>query len=615
MVYNFEELKIDSLATWCKVMVFGMRFDISAIFWTNVVFVIAMLFPTGILKKRYIRAALKYLFIFTNICFLTVNWIDVVYFPFVKKRMQADAFLFVNGEKGTELFHLIPSFIIQYFPLWICAILSVVLLIKITNAQFKRLWTNDMVFRWNFFAWIFPVFTVGIFILGARGGWQLKPLSIIHASESAGPENAFAILNSTFSIIQTIDKAVLTEKNYFNFESLTSCERGIHKALPTTNRQHPNIIVIIVESLSKSYVSGLGGTGKTPFLDSLMDHSLVYTNGFANARESVNGIPAVLASIPSLMDDAFIFSRYSSNDVTSVASVLKGKGYHTAFFHGGATGTMGFNTFCLKTGFDQYFGKEDYPDRADFDGYWGIWDHKFFPFMIQELSKSKEPFFSAVFTMNPHHPFKLPKEFALRFTENGHPVRSMIRYEDYALSEFFRKAQSQKWYSNTIFVITADHTGPIISGYTKMDDFRIPIIFYSPKELFCGVSDRISAQIDIMPTLLNYINADTSYFSLGKDLFSSSCEKGSIIYIGGIYHYINQTHYLQYNGEKLLRVFDWKNDKTLKNNILVNNVPDEATLQSLTEMQKAIQVFNHSMINNAMKVVKIPNQKSLDSNQ
>ena len=39
--------------------------------------------------------------------------------------------------------------------------------------------------------------------------------------------------------------------------------------------------------------------------------------------------------------------------------------------------------------------------------------------------------------------------------------REPVNYTDYALKRFFATASRMKWFDNTLFVITADHTSQI----------------------------------------------------------------------------------------------------------------------------------------------------------
>ena len=158
-----------------------------------------------------------------------------------------------------------------------------------------------------------------------------------------------------------------------------------------------NVFVIILESFSSEHIGALThqignkNTDFTPFLDSLAEKSLVF-EGFANGKRSIEGIPAILASLPTWMTEDFITSQYSSNKFNSLASILKAEGYNTSFFHGGKNGTMGFDAFSKSAGFEFYYGKNEYPDQSDFDGSWGISDEPYLQYIAKTLNTTPEPF-------------------------------------------------------------------------------------------------------------------------------------------------------------------------------------------------------------------------------
>ncbi len=451
---------------------------------------------------------------------------------------------------------------------------------------------------------IFFLLVSGTTILAIRGGTQKYPVDIIHASEMTDVQNVPALLNSPFTIIKTIGKKELPEINYFSDDELKDLNFGVHVPKPNSGFKKMNVIVIIVESLSKKYIGCFNGEAKTPFIDSLFSQSLVFPNGFANARESIQGIPAVLASIPALGDEPFIFSDYSSNRITTIPALLKKEGYYSAFFHGGSNGTMGFNSFSKLANYDDYFGRNEYNNEQDFDGDWGIWDEPFLQYVSKKLTTAKEPFFSSVFTLNTHQPFTIPEKYKTLLKQPGHPMLSCISYADIALSRFFELAKKTSWYKNTLFVITADHTSPVIDKKksSTMDHYRIPIAFFLPNNSLKGIDNKIANQIDILPSILHLMNYPKNYFSLGNDLFDSTAKKYSIDYNAGVYQYIDSSFCYQFNGRQPVALYNWKKDSLLTKNIL----NDEASLNRVqkcdTSLKKIIQLYNRCMINNHMFV-------------
>ena len=54
---------------------------------------------------------------------------------------------------------------------------------------------------------------------------------------------------------------------------------------------------------------------------------------------------------------------------------------------------MGFLGFSKTLGFDNYYGKDEYNDDSDFDGYWEIWDEEFLNFTKKILIKKNNHFY------------------------------------------------------------------------------------------------------------------------------------------------------------------------------------------------------------------------------
>ena len=522
---------------------------------------------------------LKFVFIISNTCYIFLNFVVVVYFPFVQKRMQSDALLFFNVEKGPEAFGMIPGFIIQFWFVWLLFDVAVFTLARIYNTWEHKIFIPSKQVKLSFLSITGIIFILALNIIGMRGGWQLRPITILNTSESVGDENAPAVLNSTFSPFRTWQKKFIQLKPNFDLNDLNDCEKGTHQYLETSDYLHHklHVVILIVESLSSLSMNYYVSTFKSHFHDSLMQHSLVFANGFTNSRESVQGIPTNLASTPSLMDEPFIFSSYSNSRINSIASSLKNEGYTSAFFHGAATATIGFHSFCKSAGFDYYFGKEDYINvDENFDGSWGIWDHKYLPYMGLKLSELSEPFVASVLTLNSYHPFILPSEFVNKFKSKGHPIIASIKYVDHALSLFFETVKKELWFDNRLFIITADHTAPNTDVLkNRLDDYRIPIILYRPDHALKGVSEKIASQIDILPTIMKYLHVKSSFFSLGNDFMTGRCQYKSVNYKMGIYQYIDSSIGIQSDGNRLIGLFNGRKDKFLNQNLVNSNFRNE----------------------------------------
>jgi phosphoglycerol transferase MdoB-like AlkP superfamily enzyme len=231
----------------------------------------------------------------------------------------------------------------------------------------------------------------------------------------------------------------------------------------------------------------------------------------------------VISSIPAYTNESFILSEFSANQFQGLPSILKEEGYYSAFFHGANNGSMRFDAFTSAAGFDSYYGRNEYPNDAHFDGNWGIEDHHMLSFAVDELNRFKKPFFSMIFTLSSHHPYTVPNAFKSKVKHGPEPLCATISYVDFALKEFFEKAKKQAWFKNTLFVFCADHVGP-----TKRSDrcslewtYRIPIGFYHASMKLPKVQKgKVFQQIDIMPTIIDLLGVNTEYYSFGTSYFS-----------------------------------------------------------------------------------------------
>ena len=602
IIYNWPDFDTSVPYALAKTLVNGWRFDLSAILLSNLIFTLCWILPLGQYwtSKPY-QLFLKVLFLGVNSFFILLNAIDIVYYPFVKKRMQRDVLLFFNGEKGSEAYTILPVFIVQFWYIWLMMIACVYFLFKYYKVILGSVNGKALKASWAYFLF-FPLI-ISVQMAGMRGGVQLRPLAVIDASQSTGVKNIPFVLNSTFSMMRTWSKKSLEEKQYFDQSDITGCDSPI-KQIGVDSihaRVGENIVIIMVESLSKEYLSWYQGTGHTPFLDSLMGHSLVFDNGFANARESVQGIPAVLASVPAWMDEPFIFSRYGANKFNSIASITKPYGYQSYFYHGATRGTMGFLSFANLAAFDGYYGKEDYPDQSHFDGSWGIWDHHYLPYVASDLSLKQVPFVAAILTINTHHPFKVPGIYKVPYPNTQHPILNTLQYADFSLKLFFDHAATQPWFDNTLFVITADHTGPMtVPSKSILEDYQVPIIFYRPDNTLKGSSASIINQIDIMPTVLTMIGVNATVVSFGKNIFDSTCLNAHINYKSGIYQYADDQYCIHFDGMQTIGIFDWHKDRLLADNLKNDPALQERIKVMETHLKKAIQSYRHAIIHNKM---------------
>lgn len=446
------------------------------------------------------------------------------------------------------------------------------------------------------------ILCTGAAVIGARGGIQYKPLRMIAAARTTAVENIPLVASTTFSMLSTIGKEKLEEINYFPEKELSKYFYCVHQNDTAQPMQPLNVVLILLESFSKEYIGYYNDDKRfTPFFDSLITQSVSFPHAFANSKKSIEGIPAVIASLPALMEEPFITSPYNGGKINSMASELKKNGYYSAFFHGGNNGTMGFDNFAFAAGYDDYFGRNEY-GQQDYDGHWGVFDHKFYRWFAERMNGMKQPFFTTFFTISSHHPFKIPDELKGKFPKGDHPILESIAYADFALRTFFEFAQNQPWYSNTLFVITADHTGPSFSTQyeTRKGIYEIPLLFFMPGKLQPKEDFSVAQQCDVMPTVLGFLNVKQPFVAFGNNLFNASSKRFAASFLQDTYQLISDNYLIQFDETQLLNAYRWREDDLLlKNEFTGDETPFRNELNTLKAI---IQQYNHRVLNNRLAV-------------
>lgn len=592
----------------------GLRFDLSATLYSNSLFILLMILPFTFRFRNGYKSLVKWIFIITNSIAFAANTADFIYYRFTLRRTTLS---FLNQfENETNFGKLLFQFVFDYW----YATLFFVFLVTLLVIAFNRISYDgpQQPNKWKFYGYGIVAFalSIGLFIGGARGGFResTRPITLSNAAAYVKePREINLVLNTPFALMRTAKANVISKVNYFSSEEeLNKVFNPVKIPRDTLPFQRKNVVVLILESFSKEFIGAYnkeleGGKykGYAPFLDSLIGVSHAFQYSMANGRKSIDAMPSVICSIPSI-EVPYVLSHYSGNKINSLPSLLRNKGYYSAFFHGAPNGSMGFDAFANLSGFDGYFGKDEYEDtyRAtdDFDGIWGIWDEKFLQYFATKMNSFKQPFYTTVFTVSSHHPYNLPSEYENVFKGGPKPVHRTIQYTDMALRKFFAKASKMPWFNNTLFVLTADHASAEIqfqeynspSGY-----FAVPIIFYEPGSSPLPMKNEIVQQADILPTVLGNLHFDEPYVSFGRDVFGDE-EPFVFNYLNNTYQAFMGDYFLQFDGTKSIGLYNFKTDKTISNNLLASR-PEVVSKMEL-RLKAFIQQYNNRMVDDKLTV-------------
>ena len=544
--FNRGLIGIDSISEYGKLAYHGIAFDTTAILYVNSLFILLSIIPILINTKRYYQKLLFWVYFLMNGVTYVMNFGDIIYYRFSKSRLTSAVISVAENENNLfKVFWislvqnpLVPIFFVVLMAFWVYLYRRV----SITECRPKRLLPY---FGYS----VISIVLVAVLVVGGiRGDFKhsTRPINMVDANRYVtNPLYANVVLNSVFSFFRTINTNTFEEVHFVD-------KQYINDNIKPIKEYHHN------------------GVEERPFLDSLSGKSLIFTDMYANGRQSIHGMSSVLAGIPSLRD-AFTSSPYSNQKIQSIVSICNDLGYDTSFYHGAPNGSMGFLGFSNILGFKHYYGKTEYNNDADFDGIWAIWDEPFLQYFAKNVGQ-KTPFMATIFTASSHHPFKIPEKYQGKFRKGNIPIHEPMQYTDYSLKKYFETAKKQPWYQNTIFVITGDHTNEAYYKEYKnsVNAFALPLIIYSPnpKYQLQGIRKDIAQQIDIYPTLADLIGYDKPIRSWGKSLISDK-ENEEVVpnslaeedqFIIGDYIY-------RFDRKDIVGIYQ-KTDLELKNNLL-----------------------------------------------
>ena len=590
----------------------GLVFDTTAILVTNIPYILLMLLPWHGKETPFYQRLCRWVFIVINTLALVMNLCDTVYFRYTMRRTTSTIFSEFSNEGNlgsiflTEIIH-------NFYLVVVCALLVWPLWYLYRTSGIRK-----SLFRWwhyDLSMFLALCLLAPFVVAGIRGGFAtaVRPITISNANQYANrPIEAALVLNTPFAFYRTIGKAVFTVPDYYPDQStLEAVYTPIHNknTSPTcqtsdTSFIRKNVVVLIVESFGREYIGALNKTlenglykGYTPQIDSLIARSITFTHSYCNGRKSIDGMPSILSSIPMFVEPFFL-TPASMNHVGGFASLLGAEGYQTAFFHGAQRGSMGFQAFARSTGFQDYYGREDYDEdqrfggENDFDGTWAIWDEPFLQYYATKMTEMREPFMTAIFTASSHHPYAVPDQYKDIFPEEGIAMHKCIRYTDMALGKFFRTASRQPWFKNTIFVLTSDHTN--MSDHaeyqTDLGGFCSPVIIYDASgEEAPRIEDKTAQQIDILPTVLGMLHYPKPFLAFGIDVLRTPAENTwAVNYLNGIYQYVKHGYVLQFDGQQTRAVYSL-NDSLMEHNLLQEAAANSSLFTLPSSLQEEME--------------------------
>jgi phosphoglycerol transferase MdoB-like AlkP superfamily enzyme len=495
----------------------------------KIIFFALMLFLPS--KRIKIRNSLYFITLFIYVLLIVFNAVSEYFFynefGLRYNFIAVDYLIYTNEVIGNimESYPVVPLFLIIF------AITSTItwFIYKKTKDELKDLpnFKQKLVLLGSF------ILLVGISLVCLTFTTQIKSTNVFAEEIEANgfPKFYWAFTHNELDYFQfypQINQKIAEN----NFLSQFAEPALVRKVTPEQPELKKNVILISIESLSAEFMQHYGNDQKiTPFLDSLADRSMMFTNLYATGNRTVRGLEALTLCIPPTAGESIIKRENNKNKFTTGA-IFKSKGYDVKFLYGGYSYFDNMQDFFVGNGYGIVDRNNFKPEEITFANVWGVADEDMAKKAIQVMnaeSKSGKPFFNHWMTVSNHRPFTYPNG-KIDIPGDAKSREGGVKYTDYSLRKFFEMAKKQEWYKNTVFVIVADHCASS-AGSTElpMDKYRIPAIVFSEDFIQPQKFDKLMSQIDLMPTVLGLLNFNYQSKFLGQDVFKKEFQPKAYI--------------------------------------------------------------------------------------
>ncbi len=344
--------------------------------------------------------------------------------------------------------------------------------------------------------------------------------------------------------VEQIKKA-LPEKNIAIDDRKYPLYQALDKTLESSVDKK-NVIIVVMESvrMAETGLYGNSAQSSTPNLDQFASQSMNFKTHYANSNQTVRGEVAILCSALDYMNGGTYSMAGDAMKTNCLPSILNQYGYETYWIHGYKKKFFNRENFFPKLGFKHLIDREIINvDKDKNEIGWGVNDREVFKDALDRLEQEDKPFFAEILTLSNHYPYlwdwgiPFPEHLSLKATleedeDNLYPAyKQGIYYTDNALGEFLERFKASKLYENTLLVVTSDHgiwTFPdeILNSKTVQNElkknemyFRLPLLVHA-KNLPPAIFDKPVSQVDIAPTILDYLGIDFPNAFLGDSLLT-----------------------------------------------------------------------------------------------
>jgi arylsulfatase A-like enzyme len=332
----------------------------------------------------------------------------------------------------------------------------------------------------------------------------------------------------------------------------------------TTLSRYPDIVLVLIDTIRADHLSVNGYYRETtPVLDSLAAGGTVWTHVQSQSSWALPAMATIMTGLSQRSHGA----GWTNGDFygidpafPTIPHLIKSRaGYQTAAFFN----SIFMNEDCgFHHGFD-YFDCQYYPDNATprnaeqtVDDYLDWYDTN---------RDSEKPLFTAIHFFDLHLPYSPPHPWDTLYSNpKGDPLFNKfwgsmndvlnfnqglvemdstqleimiglydgeLAFMDNQIGRLISELEARGTLENTVFIVIGDHGeeflehGGMGHGHTLYQELLDVPLIISGRNVPVGVNDELTAQMDILPTILAMLGLDIPIWAEGRDVLSIDSER------------------------------------------------------------------------------------------
>lgn len=537
--------RVLAVAQWSQILFQGFRVDLIQ---TGLMAIIPLLLMPFFAHQSAWRYWKKFSFV----------WVIGSLLLLILLEAATPTFILEYGVRPNRLFieylkypHEVLSMLWSGFRLQVIAVLAIAILAYQCLVYWVKPWLNQTRPIARAKHWTVLPIVIFLVLFSVRATTVHRPANPAYFAITSDRLVNNLVLNSTWSLFHAIYSFKYESKSSAIYGKMPKNEILQHvremqlilqdKRQPLNNPNIPtlknqvasakhakplNLVIILQESLGATFVESLGGVAVTPELEKLKAEGWWFNHLYATGTRSVRGIEAVVSGyLPTPAQSVVKLSGAQSHFFT-LASLLGSKGYLNEFIYGGESHFDNMRTFFINNGFQKVVDEKDYI-KPVFVGSWGVSDEDLFNkthAQLMQHHQENQAFFTLVFTSSNHSPFQFPDGRIQLIEQPKASENNAVKYADYAMGEFFKRAKQSPYWQNTVFLIVADHDIRVRGdALIPLQNFHIPGLILgagiTPK-----VINTVASQVDLPTTMLSLMGVDATHPMVGRDISSEPAD-------------------------------------------------------------------------------------------